>query len=95
MAGAAYTFWKIGNEAIKGSAGDPYAVHWDDIEAATIRASICENHQDPQSVRDAILKYSPVSVLSSKQARIEKIIESEVRRLADIELKNDNLMCVT
>lgn len=83
--GVAYSFWEIGSEAIEAAGNDPYAVHWDDVESATITQCIAKQHQDPKNVLDAILKFSPLSVVSNHRLWIENLIQNEADRLRDAE----------
>lgn len=65
-AGAIYSFWKLATEAINKNNGDALAVDWQKIEKATMRESIGEHGQSPQSVMEALRTYSPGSVTSSR-----------------------------
>lgn len=83
-AGAAYTFWKRAVEAINGAnAGDnsPYEADWCRAEAATIRESIVEHGQSPESVMHVLCKYSPGAVTAVRQASLRAEIERDAPTL--------------
>jgi fido (protein-threonine AMPylation protein) len=74
--GAAYTFWRHADEAIK-AAGSPDKVNWPEIERQTIAKSIGEHGQLPDNVADALCKHSPGAVSSGRQADIR----ADIKRL--------------
>jgi hypothetical protein len=86
--GAAHCLWKIGTDAIKAADGDPYAVHWDDVEAAAIHESIVERRHDADSVMDALLQFSPLMAQSKHYVRVEKWLQQALKQLYDTESAN-------
>lgn len=78
MAGADYTFWRNADKAIKAkedSGGGSREVDWKGVEEATISESIGEHGQSPDSVLDALCKYSPGAVSLIQQETIAQRIQ--------------------
>lgn len=73
-AGAAYTFWRLSNEAIKNANGNASEVDWRAVEEATIFESIGEHEQSPQEVFDVLCKHSPGAATKTRQQALHEII---------------------
>lgn len=76
--GANYNFWRLATEAINACSGNVQSVDWQKVEQVTIRQSIGEHGQSPESVIDVLCNHSPGAVTPSRQ----KDIYAEVERLA-------------
>lgn len=77
-AGTAFTFWKHAVEVIDAAdAGDNsvFEANWFRAENATIRESIVDHGQLPDSVVDAICKHSPGAATATRRAAIQAEIE--------------------
>lgn len=77
-AGAAFTFSEHAEQALRTAQAWGAAAHeanWYQAEMATIRESILEHGQPPESVAEALAKHSPGAITSVRQAEIMKQIE--------------------
>lgn len=95
-AGAAYTFFQISNEAIKKVGNDSYEVDWKKVEESTIRESIGEHNQHPETVYDVLCKHSPGAVTLKRQADLRVCIsqfaneiQSANQKIQSTSLRND------
>lgn len=77
VAGAAYTFWLLAQEAIA-SSGSAKTVNWPDVERRAIVESIAQNGQSPDGVGAVICKCSPGASSTEKQ----QAILDDIKRLA-------------
>lgn len=73
--GAAYTFFHLAKDAIQKAENDPNKVDWKQVEEATIRKSIGEDGQHPDSVYELLCKYSPAAVTPAHQNSIHLVIQ--------------------
>ena len=72
-AGATYTLWKIANTTSRSASGSD-GVNWHAVDKAVVIQSIGEQHQSPESVSEALCKYSPGTVsLAGKAVALEAI----------------------
>ncbi|UXI69180.1 Mbeg1-like protein [Tahibacter amnicola] len=68
--GTSYTFYSNAREAIAQNGGDPRKVDWRAVETETIRQSIGENGQSPESVRAVLAERSPGAVTPVQQQSV-------------------------
>eukprot|EP01032_Pedospumella_encystans_P019615 gene19615-22307_t len=72
-AGTTYTLWKIANIASRSASGSD-GVDWHAVDKAVVAESIGVQHQTPESVAEALCKYSPGTVsLAGKAVALEAI----------------------